>query len=76
MAATDLPTIDVNVTGMTCDGCANKVRTALTATEGIAGADVDFASGKVSVHPDGTVDTATLEFAIDSAVFDAGFRVV
>ena len=76
MAATDLPTIDVTVEGMTCDGCASKVRDALAKTDGITGADVDFASGKVSVHPDGSVERAALEFAIDSAVFDVGYRVV
>lgn len=76
MAVSELPTIDINVSGMTCDGCAGKVRDALSATDGIVGADVDFASGKVAVHTDGTVALDALEFAIDSAVFDAGFRVV
>lgn len=75
MAATDLPTIDVTVEGMTCEGCAGKVRDALTATDGITGADIDVASGKVSVHLDGSVDRGALEFAIDSAVFDAGYKV-
>jgi copper chaperone len=76
MAGTGLPTIDVTVEGMTCEGCAGKVRDALTATDGITGADIDVASGKVSVHHDGTVDRSALEFAIDSAVFDAGYKVV
>jgi copper chaperone CopZ len=52
------------------------VRDALTATDGITGADIDVASGKVSVHLDGSVDRTALEFAIDSAVFDVGYRVV
>ena len=76
MVATDLPTIDVTVEGMTCDGCAGKVRDALAKTDGITSADVDHASGKVIVHPDGSVERGALEFAIDSAVFDAGYRVV
>jgi len=76
MTVSELPTIDLVVEGMTCDGCAGKVRDALAATQGIVSADVDFASGKVAVHPDGSVDRDALEFAIDSAVFDAGFRVV
>jgi copper chaperone len=76
MAATELPTIDVTVEGMTCEGCADKVRDALSATDGITGADIDVASGKVSVHHDGTVDRSALEFAIDSAVFDAGYKIV
>ncbi len=76
MAATELPTIFVTVEGMTCEGCAGKVRDALAKTDGITGADVDVASGKVTVHPDGSVELGALEFAIDSAVFDAGYRVV
>lgn len=76
MATSDLPTIDVTVSGMTCEGCAGKVREALAATDGIAGADVDVASGRVAVHLDGSVDRGALEFAIDSAIFDAGYSVV
>ena len=76
MTVSELPTIDINVSGMTCEGCADKVREALTATDGITGADIDVASGRVAVHVDGTVDSAALEFAIDSAVFDAGYKVV
>ena len=76
MAVSELPTIDINVSGMTCEGCAGKVRDALSATDGIVGADVDVASGKVAVHLDGTVDRGALDFSIDSAIFDAGFRVV
>jgi copper chaperone CopZ len=76
MTDSELPTIDITVSGMTCEGCATKVRDALSATEGIVGADIDVASGRVSVHPDGAVDRGALEFAIDSAVFDAGYTVV
>jgi copper chaperone CopZ len=76
MDVTALPTIDITVSGMTCEGCATKVRDALSATDGIADAKVDVASGRVAVHPDGTVNRSALEFAIDSAVFDAGYSVV
>lgn len=72
----ETPTIDITVSGMTCEGCATKVREALTATDGIAGATIDVASGRVAVLLDGTVSRSSLEFAIDSAVFDAGYRVV
>lgn len=74
--AHEIPSIDVTVEGMTCEGCASKVRSALTATDGVASADIDVASGRVSVHPDGTVDRGDLEFAIDGAVHDAGYSVV
>ena len=74
--AHEIPSIDVTVEGMTCEGCATKVRSALTATDGVVSADIDVASGRVSVHPDGTVDRGALEFAIDGAVHDVGYSVV
>lgn len=67
--------IGVTVTGMTCEGCASTVRTALVNTPGIASADIDVATGHVQIHPDGTVTTADLEFAIDEAVDGAGYAV-
>lgn len=67
--------IAMTVTGMTCEGCAGKVRAALTATPGVAAADIDVASGLVQVHLDGTVQADTLEFDIDDAVSAAGYTV-
>ncbi len=68
-------TIDLTVTGMTCEGCATKVREALVSTAGVTSADIDVASGKVAVHLDGTVERDALEFAVDAAIFDAGYTV-
>lgn len=70
------PTIDITVQGMTCGGCASKVRTALTETDGITAADIDVATGAVKVHTDGTVPAEDLEFAIDEAVTGVGYTVV
>ncbi len=70
------PTIDITVQGMTCEGCAGKVRKALTATDGVSGADIDVASGSVTVLTDGTVPADDLEFAIDEAVTSVGYTVV
>ena len=52
------------------------LRSALTATDGVASGDIDVASGRVSVHPDGTVGRGALEFAIDGAAHDVGHSVV
>lgn len=68
--------IDITVEGMTCNGCAGKVRNALESVPGIASADVDHASGRVSVHPDGSVATDDLEFDIDEAIEQTGYKVV
>ncbi|WP_430868169.1 heavy-metal-associated domain-containing protein [Demequina aurantiaca] len=72
---TSANTITISVTGMTCEGCANTVRTALVQTPGVASADIDVASGRVQVHPDGTVATDDLEFSIDDAVTASGYTV-
>lgn len=69
-------TIDITVSGMTCDGCATKVRGAVTAIDGVASVEVDHASGLTRVTPDGTVPTDDLEFALDEAVESVGYRVV
>lgn len=68
-------TITITVEGMTCEGCAGKVRTALTSTPGVKGADIDVPSGRVDVHLDGSVAAEDAAFAVDEAVFAAGYRV-
>ncbi|WP_062210719.1 heavy-metal-associated domain-containing protein [Demequina oxidasica] len=67
--------IELSVKGMTCEGCATTVREALVATDGISAADIDVATGKVTVHSDGTVPVDDLEFSIDEAVTQAGYTV-
>ncbi len=67
--------IEITVEGMTCDGCAGKVRGALESTDGVASAQVDHASGRVVVTPNGSVPADDLEFAIDEAVERTGYRV-
>ncbi|MFW2512491.1 heavy-metal-associated domain-containing protein [Demequina sp. SO4-13] len=69
-------TIEITVEGMTCNGCAGKVRGALESTDGVAAAEVDHATGLVQVRPDGTVPAEDLGFAIDEAVESTGYRVV
>ena len=67
--------IEITVEGMTCNGCAGKVRGALEQTDGVAGAEVDHATGIVQVRPDGTVPAGDLEFALEEAVESTGYRV-
>lgn len=67
--------IEFTVTGMTCNGCAGKVRGALENTDGVAGAEVDHATGIVQVRPDGSVPAGDLEFALDEAVESVGYTV-
>ncbi|GMA35406.1 MULTISPECIES: heavy-metal-associated domain-containing protein [Demequina] len=74
--STASPIIDITVEGMTCNGCANKVRGAIGALDGVAAVEVDHESGLTRVTPDGTVPADDLEFALDEAVEGVGYRVV
>ncbi|ROT34270.1 heavy-metal-associated domain-containing protein [Micromonospora sp. HM5-17] len=50
------------VTGMTCNGCADKVRTQLSKLDGVSVVDVELATGQVTVTADGRVtDTAIID---------------
>lgn len=48
----DAAKVELVVTGMTCDGCANALHNALVATDGVFAAEVSFASGKAAVSYD------------------------
>ncbi|WP_327151045.1 heavy-metal-associated domain-containing protein [Nocardia sp. NBC_01329] len=62
----------ITVAGMTCGGCASKVRTQIGAVEGVTGVDADPATGRVTVEADETVDLEAVENAVEAA----GYRVV
>lgn len=62
----------ITVAGMTCGGCASKVRTQLGALAGVTGVDADPATGRVTVESGDTVDPD----AIKNAVEAAGYRVI
>lgn len=42
--------IDLQVTGMVCDGCSSNVKNALAAAKGVSGVEVDLASGVATVQ--------------------------
>jgi copper chaperone CopZ len=61
--------VTLAVTGMTCGGCANAVRRALTRVPGVAGAEVDLAQGRATVEGSAPAD------ALVAAVAAAGYGV-
>jgi copper chaperone len=65
-----MTTIELQVTGMTCGGCAASVKRALQRRDENARVDVDLASGRVQVEGALTVEQAQL------AVTEAGFGIV
>ena len=58
------------VQGMSCEHCARAVTQELLATPGVAGVDVDLASGRVLVTGTGLDDDA-----VRDAVDEAGYEV-
>lgn len=64
--------IVLNVEGMSCSHCENRVKKALTALDGVAAVAVDLASKKVTVDYDaGKVAQPQMKAAIE----DAGYTV-
>ena len=62
----------ITVTGMTCGGCASKVRKEVGAVAGVTGVDADPATGRVTVESGGEVDPDAVRKAVEAA----GSRVV
>ena len=65
-------TATFTVTGMTCDGCVRRVRSAIEDVDGVTGVDVALKGGVVTVTSETPVDPA----AVEAAVTDAGYEVV
>ncbi|MFT5171556.1 MAG: copper chaperone [Candidatus Marinamargulisbacteria bacterium] len=41
--------VQIPVAGMTCQGCANKVKSAVESINGVSACEVDLSSGRISV---------------------------
>jgi copper chaperone len=62
----------LTVTGMRCMGCVNSVKNLVSALPGVAGVQVDLASGRVDVvHDPALADVP----AIRQAIEDGGYQV-
>lgn len=64
-------TVELKVSGMTCEGCALGVRTALLETPGVASASVDFEAGRARVQFDASKTSAE---QLIEAINKAGFK--
>lgn len=59
------------VSGMTCGGCAGKVKDRVGGIAGVSGVEVDLGSGRVTVTGAGPVDDAEVRGVITGA----GYKV-
>jgi mercuric ion transport protein len=67
-----LATVELKVSGMTCEGCAVSVRNALLETPGVTSAEVDLESARAKVQYDrAQVSTGKLIEAINKTGFQA-----
>jgi copper chaperone CopZ len=67
-----METIELDVKGMSCDGCENSVKVAVGDLAGVDAVEADHASGRVRVTAATPVDLD----AIKNAITEAGFTVV
>jgi copper-transporting P-type ATPase V len=63
--------LDFEVQGMTCGSCAVRVQRVLGRQPGVANAEVNFATGKARVAPEGPVDVGGLQAAVERI----GYRI-
>ena len=57
----------LGVGGMTCNGCANNVKNALSSIEGVSTVDIDLEGAKATVNTNGSPSQEALEAAVKGA---------
>jgi copper chaperone CopZ len=64
-----METTTVIASGIVCGGCANAVKTAVSAVPGVASVEVAVPEKRVTVTHDGRVSKATIEETLKKAGF-------
>ena len=57
----------LGVGGMTCNGCANNVKNALSAVTGVSDVNIDLEGAKATINSDSEIDKQILEVAVTGA---------
>jgi len=57
----------LGVGGMTCNGCANNVKNALSAVVGVSDVNIDLEGAKATINSESDIDKQILESAVTSA---------
>jgi Cu+-exporting ATPase len=73
---TETEAITLAVGGMTCAGCASTIQRGLAQIPGVAGADVNVATRRATIRPDGTMDPELLDDAMRAAIAGLGYQVL
>jgi Copper chaperone len=63
-------TATYTVKGMTCGHCVNSVKEEVGEVPGVRSAEVDLATGLLTVQSDGPVDTAKIVAAVEEAGYE------
>ncbi|GAA4986424.1 heavy-metal-associated domain-containing protein [Actinopolymorpha pittospori] len=58
------------VAGMTCSGCAGRVRSAVGKVAGVTDVGVDPVTGQVTIASDGTLDDSKVRDAVKAAGYE------
>lgn len=66
-----MKTITLNVTGMSCEGCADSVKSALSQVEGVHNVDVSLAEKTAVLEAEDTVKPTDLVRAVEAAGYQA-----
>ena len=68
--------VEISVQGMTCGGCAAKIKNAVKAIEGVVSVEVELKEEEVEVHAQKGVDPQKLVAAVESAGYKAQLKEV
>ncbi|WP_186153354.1 heavy-metal-associated domain-containing protein, partial [Burkholderia gladioli] len=63
--------IELDIAGMTCASCSNRVEKALAQVPGVSRASVNFATERASVRAEAAVSVAQLVAAVEKAGYRA-----
>ena len=63
--------IELNVKGMSCTGCENRIKNAVSSIDGVVDVTANFKTGVVTVDLDDKIDENTISERIE----DIGFEV-
>lgn len=62
----------IKINGMVCNGCENRVKTALSEIDGIESVDADHNTGMVTVKSENDLDVAQIK----ERITDLGFEII